>query len=257
MSQSTKYTKCESCGRYCEKTGGSDFTCDKDARVIHIDAFFGRDWREHLPTDEEWEEEAYKEYTDARDRYLANTNDPAAAWQFLSNHPVNRTGIGVLAESRFKDNLEIEYVYANANNEIDEDEEKNTKIQVWLEFGPYDEAEQISTHDTFCDITADTFEDGICLLADLIWRKYKNADHVLYAFAPDINAEWFKLDDFYAPKAVPGVRIEVHSVNHHLDANSNLVWDNPSEPIMLLGHIVEVDGDKVRIEIEEKVTLDG
>lgn len=64
--------------------------------------------------------------------------------------------------------------------EIDEDPSKNTKVQFWLETGPYDSsiaetAPRIFsrfTHDPDLDSAGDTFEDAIIELAERVRAKY-------------------------------------------------------------------------------------
>jgi len=55
-------------------------------------------------------------------------------------------------------------------NEVDDDQTKNTKTQVWLEVGPW--SEQYHTHDWDLDCGGDTFEEAIIKLADLVKQYY-------------------------------------------------------------------------------------
>lgn len=67
--------------------------------------------------------------------------------------------------------LDIAVVKVNPETlEIDDDETKNTKINVWLECGP--KRENYFEHDIDLDCGGDTFEDAIIELAKLVKNKY-------------------------------------------------------------------------------------
>ena len=53
---------------------------------------------------------------------------------------------------------------------VDDDESKNTKVEVWLEAGPY--GEHCNIHDWDLDCGGDTFEEAIIKLADLVKQYY-------------------------------------------------------------------------------------
>lgn len=85
------------------------------------------------------------------------------AWEFLLEHK--------MFQGHFRDLLYIIVVQVNpTTNEVDDDQTKNTKTQVWLEVGPW--SEQYFTHDWDLDCGGDTFEEAICKLADLVKQYY-------------------------------------------------------------------------------------
>ena len=72
-------------------------------------------------------------------------------------------------------NMDIEVVKVSPkSNKICDDESKNTKTQVWLEWGPISCGEGILSgrHDTDLDCGGDTFEEAIIKLSNLIKKKY-------------------------------------------------------------------------------------
>ena len=89
-----------------------------------------------------------------------------SAWQFLQEHKI--------FNDMFSYNLWFEVVKVepetNAINYIDHS--KNTKVQVWLEHGPYDAEWGACTHDIDLDCGGDTFEEAIIKLAKLVKEKY-------------------------------------------------------------------------------------
>ena len=90
------------------------------------------------------------------------------SWLYLNNlECIFYKGI-----DHFYECLDIEVVKVNPEtNEIDDDNSKNTKTQVWLEFGgiTYDETFKclMGIHDIDLDCGADTFEEAIIELAYL------------------------------------------------------------------------------------------
>ena len=90
------------------------------------------------------------------------------SWDYLNNlEEVYYKGINYFYEC-----LRVEVVKVNPNTmEIDLDNSKNTKVQVWLEFGGvfYNETFNCfqSYHDINLDCGADTFEQAIIELAKL------------------------------------------------------------------------------------------
>ena len=77
--------------------------------------------------------------------------------------------------NQFKKCLDIDVVKTNPDTlEIDNNEELNTKVQVWLEFGGIVKDEHlglIPQHDIDLDCGADTFEEAIIELARLCKEK--------------------------------------------------------------------------------------
>ena len=87
------------------------------------------------------------------------------AYQFLDNHKI--------FNGNFTYQLWFEIVKVNPEtNAIDDDSTKNTKVQVWLEHGPYDKEWGGCTHDIDLDCGGDTFEEAIIKLAELVKGKY-------------------------------------------------------------------------------------
>ena len=86
-----------------------------------------------------------------------------AAWRFLEKHKI--------FEGFFNDGLWVKAVKVNPETDaIDDDATKNTKVQIWLECGAYEEPCGFA-HDTDLDCGGDTFEAAIIELARLV-RKY-------------------------------------------------------------------------------------
>ena len=85
------------------------------------------------------------------------------AFWFLLTHPI--------FENNFLDCADFDAVKVNpATNRIDNDKALNTKTQIWIECGPFDE--NIFCHDMDLDCGGDTFEEAICRLAELVRKKY-------------------------------------------------------------------------------------
>ena len=86
------------------------------------------------------------------------------AWIFLLEHKMFR--------HMFECGLYTAVVKVNPEtNAIDDDDTKNTKVQVWLEHGAYDE-EYTHYHDFDLDCGGDTFEEAIIALAGLVKKHY-------------------------------------------------------------------------------------
>lgn len=86
------------------------------------------------------------------------------AWHYLLNHKI--------FNDAFVDCLDIEVVKVNpVTNSVDNNFSKNTKVQVWLECGPWNK--KCRMHDIDLDCGGDTFEDAIIKLAYLVRDKYK------------------------------------------------------------------------------------
>ncbi len=101
-------------------------------------------------------------------------NDFCYAYNYLKNNPVTFM-YGCRLLSFFDDCLYINIKKVNPKtNKIDEDESKNIKNRVFLEFGPYKQidGEWQICHDVDLDVSADTFEKAIVLLANKVREKY-------------------------------------------------------------------------------------
>lgn len=105
---------------------------------------------------------------------MKNKEEFYIAWYFIVEHPKfmddgeNQT---------FPYGLDIEVVKVNPETmSIDDDRSKNTKVQIWLEHGPYEYIKSMMsntpTHDIDLDCGADTFEEAIIEMAKLVKKKY-------------------------------------------------------------------------------------
>lgn len=106
------------------------------------------------------------------DEFLSNDQsfDFYDAWIFLNEHPIFM--------DLFECGLYTTVVKVNPETmEIDDDRSKNTKVQVWLEHGPYEKIDgefPQPTHDFNLDCGADTFEEAIIKLAKLVKEHYND-----------------------------------------------------------------------------------
>lgn len=96
------------------------------------------------------------------------------SWWFLLKHK--------MFNDRFVEELYIMVVKVNPDtNEIDDDNTKNTKVQIWLEHGAYIEEYNACSHDIDLDCGGDTFEEAIIELAKLVKKNYTdNGDKIIY-----------------------------------------------------------------------------
>ena len=96
------------------------------------------------------------------------------AYQFLYNHPIFQEVVNynndIWNESHFEECLDIDVVKVNPETNSIDDESKNTKLQIWLECGRFDK--ECRWHDINLDCGADTFEEGIVELANLVMEWY-------------------------------------------------------------------------------------
>lgn len=85
-------------------------------------------------------------------------------------------------EGQFIYNLDFDYHMVNPETRaIDDDNSKNTAMEVWLETGPayfdnYSEQYQRNMHDTRLDCGGATFEEALIELAGLIKKYYGDYD---------------------------------------------------------------------------------
>ena len=85
------------------------------------------------------------------------------SYHYLEEHPIFK--------NHFQYCLDIEIVKVNPiTNSVDDDFNKNTKTQIWLECGPY--KSNYATHDVDLDCGGDTFEEAIIELASLVKDVY-------------------------------------------------------------------------------------
>ena len=91
------------------------------------------------------------------------------AWNYLNNHKLYCNEFG---DNDFVNCIDIEVVKVNPDTmEISDNEDENTKVQVWLESGSYDKDDGYY-HDLDLDCGGDTFEQAIVNLAELVYKKY-------------------------------------------------------------------------------------
>jgi len=104
------------------------------------------------------------------------------SFQFLKEHPI----VYHNDLNHFERCLSIDAVKVNPKtNSVDSDASKNTKVEIWLEFGKYDSFEiyegkqvEASQHDYDLDCGAGTFEEAIIELANLVFNKYGNKKEI-------------------------------------------------------------------------------
>lgn len=147
-----------------------------------------------------------QDWSKAVRRYESNPLDFHAAVRFLETHPANtrelRVRGGVIHESFFWENLNIAVVKVDPKTKRIEtkknpnwkknrkgkrpvDAARNTETNVWLEWGPWVEAEELaaswgdgatgdgaSSHDWRVDTGGKTFEEAIVNLAHNIYVLY-------------------------------------------------------------------------------------
>ena len=91
------------------------------------------------------------------------------AFHYLQDHPMVES-----SDVKFSRCLDIMVVKIDPNiNAIDlVDSIKNTKTQIWLEFGPWDPIEKAPMHDIRLDCGGDTFEEAVIQLANRVRQYY-------------------------------------------------------------------------------------
>ncbi len=90
------------------------------------------------------------------------------AWRYLNEHGIFKD---IYGEGQFHQCLTIDVVKVDPiNNKIESDETLNTKTQVWLECGQFND--EYANHDIDLDCGKDSFEEAIIELARLVAEKY-------------------------------------------------------------------------------------
>lgn len=99
------------------------------------------------------------------------------AYTFLLNHNlVNKIipGTSIVA-NHLNECLTMDVVKVNPETSIIEiNEELNTKTEIWLEFGEWCTQDKVPYHDTNLDCGADTFEEAVIILANLVDAHYND-----------------------------------------------------------------------------------
>lgn len=112
------------------------------------------------------------------------------AFHFLRTHKmVENIGVDGFKNNHFNECLDVSVVKVNPETDaIEINDNLNTKTQVWLEFGPMNGL--IPEHDTDLDCGADTYEEAIIKLANLVDLYYDNLGRELgteYTVVDTIN----------------------------------------------------------------------
>lgn len=119
-----------------------------------------------------------KRFTSEEAIKMREANKFYEAYNFLNEHDIFKlkyklkdgTPVDV---NKFYRCLETDVVKVNPETmAIDDDESKNTLVQVWLECGPWDEEDNIPCHDYDLDCYGNTFEEAVIELAKLVKEKY-------------------------------------------------------------------------------------
>lgn len=109
-------------------------------------------------------------------------NDFYEAYNFLSNHQMVKSYVSRCFDDKkieinnFNKCLDVQVVKVNPEMSIMEIQADklhlNTKTEVWLEFGMWNEEENCACHDYDLDCGGDTFEEAIINLANLVDKFY-------------------------------------------------------------------------------------
>lgn len=100
------------------------------------------------------------------------------AWWYLKEHSMFKQP--PINEPYFLGSLDIDVAKVNPKTKkIDDNESKNTEVNIWLECGPHEEWEEGEfgkmkgfTHDIRLDCGGKTFEEAIIVLAKLVKKFY-------------------------------------------------------------------------------------
>lgn len=91
------------------------------------------------------------------------------AYEYLKKHPI--------FNNCFLDCIDMDTVDINPKTgEIDDDENLNTKTEIWIECGPY--KDDCMTHDVNLDCSGETMEDAIVELANLVRLHYGDNEKI-------------------------------------------------------------------------------
>lgn len=95
------------------------------------------------------------------------------SFNYLNNHPIFACYLSDdVSFSKFQDCLDISVVKVNPESaSIDDNQNLNTKVEVWLEVEPYLKNGE-KAHDYDLDCGGDTFEEAIIKLAELVKEHY-------------------------------------------------------------------------------------
>lgn len=142
-----------------------------------------------------------RDWIRARHRYEQDPTDFYNAYQYLYNHPANRRWTsgtknwGPTHYSNFTSNLAVMVVKVDPKtNRIEDNTARNTKTQVWVEWGPWYEPREhgesdrfltetpgydgLPSHDPRVDTGGDTYEDAIVNLANNVYHLYGSRERI-------------------------------------------------------------------------------
>lgn len=112
-------------------------------------------------------------------------NDFYEAYTFLENHKMTKTYSKLENDSKevefnhFYKSLDIAVVKVNPETcELEYKQDRlhlNTKTEVWLELGAWNEEYKVAYHDYDLDCGGDSFEEAIINLANLVDKYYDEA----------------------------------------------------------------------------------
>ena len=122
---------------------------------------------------------------------MLNMIDFYTAWSYLDNHIIFSGRHTTYPDSRFQQCLDIEVVKVNPETDfIDDDKTLNTKVQIWLETGPY--LGRYFAHDIDLDCGGNTFEETIIELASLVKQKYGDDPEVSMKIVQEDHGDLFE-----------------------------------------------------------------
>lgn len=146
-----------------------------------------------------------RDWTLAVVAYEVSPRDFYAAYHFLELHPANQrrvfNGRSIPPESYFEENHRIMVVKVdpktgrietkkNGKGKHPEDAKRNTATRVWIEWGPWCDAEDIPSHDPRADTGGKTYEKAIVNLAHNVYALYGAAAKVADTAKLDNKDRW-------------------------------------------------------------------
>lgn len=140
------------------------------------------DLRLRAELDAEWA----RSWARALSAYERHPLDFYCAYRFLDRHPANQrrprlgTATGLGPGSRLHENLHFDVVKVDPRTgrvehekgSLVPDRKRNTATAVWVEWGPYDEAEGMPSHDARTDTGGSSFEEAVVRLAHNVYVLY-------------------------------------------------------------------------------------
>lgn len=98
------------------------------------------------------------------------------AWNWLYHHP-SFFHLDIGNAPGFMSNLEVMTAKVDpSTGRVEDDETRNTKVEIWLEAGPYTKEPgfegEVPNHDYRLDCGGDTYEQAIIKMANLVLEYY-------------------------------------------------------------------------------------